>query len=120
MRTIIAGPRDYNNYEDLLLAIEQITWEITEVVSGGARGVDTMGERWAKEHNIPIKRFDADWKGWGKKAGMIRNARMANYVGKEGALLALYDYDKRSPGTTNMIEVATEKGLTKYVFPILR
>jgi hypothetical protein len=116
MRTIIAGPRDYYDYKSLLEAIDKITWEITEVISGKATGVDALGERWAKEHNIPVKPFPADWIKYGKRAGSMRNAQMADYA---EALLALYDYGRKTPGTTNMIKVATEKKLIIYVHPIM-
>ena len=118
MKTIIAGPRDYYIYQSLLEAIDKISWEITEVVSGRARGVDKMGERWAKEHGIPVQPFPADWDRFGKRAGPIRNTQMANYVGSEGALLALWDH--QTIGTGNMIETAREKGLTVYVHRIVR
>jgi hypothetical protein len=116
--TIIAGPRDYFKYESLLEAIDRIDWEIIKVVSGSARGVDSLGERWARENGIFVKQFPADWNKYGKKAGYIRNKEMADYA---DALLALYDHDmKRSPGTTNMIHVAKKEGLLVYVHRILR
>ena len=118
MLTIIAGPRDYYVYKSLLEAIDKITWEITEVVSGRAKGVDSLGERWAKEHGIPIKPFPADWDKYGRKAGIIRNTQMADYVGSAGALLALWDH--QTIGTGNMIETAKKKGLTVYVHRIVR
>ena len=80
MITIIAGSREGITYKDVLLAIKTCPWEITEVVSGKARGVDTMGEQWAKENNIPIKEFPADWKKWGHSAGPRRNTEMAEYA----------------------------------------
>ena len=57
MKTIIAGSRDLTDYNLVKLAVEESGFEIAEVVSGGARGVDRLGERWAKEHGVPIKRF---------------------------------------------------------------
>ena len=62
MRTIIAGCRTaVNNYDDLLVAIDTIDWEITEVVSGCAEGGDALGERWAEDNAIPLTKFSADW-----------------------------------------------------------
>ena len=68
MKTIIAGSRSNVDYQDILSAMGECSWssEITEVVSGKARGVDTMGEQWAKENNITIKEFPADWNKFGK------------------------------------------------------
>jgi hypothetical protein len=72
------------------------THTITEVVSGGATGADSEGERWAEQHGIPVKRFPAQWqdlshpdaiirtRGDGTKydarAGFRRNAQMAQYA----------------------------------------
>ncbi len=52
---------------------------------GTARGVDTLGERWAINHNIPVHKFPADWGRFGRAAGMYRNAEMASYA--DGALI---------------------------------
>lgn len=110
MKTIIAGSRDIVDYRWVRLAIEQSGFEITEVVSGGARGVDRLGERYAKEHNIPIKQFIPDWDGLGKKAGHVRNREMGDYA---DALIALWDGE--SKGTKGMIDYANSKGLKVYV-----
>ena len=65
---------------------------------GGAKGVDAMGEQWARENKIPIKRFDPDWDKYGAGAGPERNRLMAEYA---EALIVLWD--GRSRGTANMI-----------------
>jgi hypothetical protein len=112
MRTVIAGTRNIDDYGILLEALRQcpFTKEITEVVSGGATGVDTLGEQWAASKCLPTKVIRPDWKRLGNKAGPIRNAKMADYA---SALVAVWD--GKSSGTKNMIEVATEKGLRVYV-----
>lgn len=114
MRTIIAGSRDITDYNRLneLLNLTQDTWRereipITEVVCGCALGVDTLGERWAHEHGIPVKRFPADWKKYGRAAGPIRNKQMADYA----VALIAFKRDKVSKGTDNMIKQAQAKGL---------
>ena len=101
VRVIIAGPRDYTDYLTLLMAVHLSRLDITEVVSGKARGVDAMGERWAEEHGVPVKPFPADWERWGKPAGMKRNKQMAEYA--EGALLL---WDGESRGTGGMFRLA--------------
>jgi hypothetical protein len=58
-----------------------------------------------------VKSFPADWRLYGRSAGMIRNRQMANYA---DALLAIWD--GRSPGTANMISLAKERELRLYVF----
>ena len=70
---------------------------ITEIVSGKARGMDTLGEKWAKEHNIPIKEFPADWNKYGKSAGYRRNEQMSLYA--DSAVIIM---TKGSLGSTHM------------------
>lgn len=111
MKVIIAGCRDFNDYAHVCQAIKESEFDITELVSGGASGVDRLGERYAKEIKIPLKLFPADWTKHGKKAGPIRNAEMANY---SDALIAVWD--GCSKGTGNMIDQAKQKGLETYIY----
>lgn len=52
MRTIVAGSRSILNFSLVEKAAKDCGWEITEVVSGTANGVDRLGERWAREHKF--------------------------------------------------------------------
>lgn len=111
MKTIIAGSRSIQKLEHIELAIKRSGFQITEVVSGSARGVDRLGERWAKTNSVPIKIFSPDWDKFGKAAGMIRNAEMARYA---EALIAIWDGSSR--GTKNMIEEARKYSLKVYIY----
>lgn len=111
MKTIIAGSRDGFTYNDVVKAVSESKFEITEVISGGARGVDRFGEQWAKYNEVNIKQFLPDWDGLGKKAGHVRNREMGDYA---DALIALWD--GKSSGTKGMIEYAQKKGLKVYVY----
>ena len=110
MKVILAGCRSITDSNELEAAIREASFEITEVVCGEARGVDALGRRWAEDHRIPVASFPADWEREGRRAGYLRNARMAEYA---EALIAVWN--NRSPGTRNMIQVACEKGLRVYV-----
>lgn len=110
MIVIIAGSRGIDDYETVKRAIGSSGFKITEVVSGGCKGVDKLGERWAHENNIPIKVFKADWS-IGKCAGPIRNHAMAIYG---EALIAIWANNSR--GTANMIDQAEQNGLLVYVY----
>jgi len=116
MKAIIAGPRDFDDYKIVVEAIEKSGFDITEVVSGDANGVDKMGERWGRENGIPVVRYPAKWKEldqpgaivktnqWGGEynanAGFYRNEQMGMYA---DCLIAI---DDNTPGTGNMIKVA--------------
>jgi predicted Rossmann fold nucleotide-binding protein DprA/Smf involved in DNA uptake len=113
VKTIIAGSRNIVEYQALLDAIVASGFEITEVVSGGARGVDSLGERYAKEKGISLKIFPADWESHGRKAGIMRNTEMAHYA---DALIAVWD--GLSPGTLNMINQAQSRGLKVYTLRV--
>ena len=110
MKVIIAGGRDYHNYEVLVEAIKDSQLQISTVVSGGANGVDALGERYAEEMNLQLNVYHADWETNGRAAGPIRNRKMAENA---EALIALWD--GKSKGTKNMIETAEKKGLIVYV-----
>lgn len=98
MKTIIAGSRDLENYGRLLEIIRDSGFVITEVVSGAARGVDMMGERYAKEHHIRLSTKPAHWLVYGKKAGFIRNQEMADYAEQ------LICYHTNSAGSKDMVK----------------
>lgn len=126
MKTIIAGSRDITDYKKICSAIKKSGFRITEVVSGRAPGVDTLGEQWADDNTVPIKPFPADWNNltapgariktnrWGKQynanAGHDRNQQMAEYA---EALVAVWD--GASPGTKSMIDYARKRNLRIYV-----
>lgn len=120
MKCIIAGCRDCTDYQHLRFALHACGFvaEITEVVSGCARGADQLGEQWAKAIGLPVTQFPAEWGVHGKSAGPIRNQEMAAYAAPGGALIALWD--GKSRGTANMIDEASSHGLRIFVWDITR
>jgi hypothetical protein len=110
MKTIIAGCRDCHCYVTLLCAVDNCGFEITSVVSGGAQGVDLMGEQFAKNRGLPVERHRAEWGKHGKAAGPMRNHLMAS---RAEALVAIWD--GKSRGTKNMIDEARKRNLVVYV-----
>ena len=115
MKVIIAGSRFYDDYSYVTKVIKDSGFNITEVVSGGATGVDRLGERYAQENKFMLKLFPADWAKHGKAAGPIRNQKMAEYA---EALIAIRINNSR--GTTDMINRATKMGLKVHVEEIGR
>ena len=114
MKVIIAGGRDFKDYDLLTRKCDDILKEVDhldlEIVSGGARGADYLGELYAQVQSLPLKIFPADWDTHGKAAGPIRNTQMAEYA---DALIAFWD--GRSRGTKHMIDTATKNNLNVRV-----
>lgn len=109
MRVIIAGSREFNDYDLLCKEMEKLRQSghiFTEVVSGTARGADRLGERWARQKGLRITRFPAQWEKYGKSAGYRRNAEMA-----ENTDFLVAFWDGVSKGTAHMINIAEEKRL---------
>ena len=106
MKIIVAGGRDYRLTKDDLHKLE-ILDGVTELVSGGAPGVDSDAELWASEQDIPIKQFKPDWRQYGKGAGPFRNKAMAKYADA----VVLFPGGK---GTESMYNEAVKEGITIY------
>ena len=77
MITIVAGSRSITNYEIVKEAIEKSGFDIISIVSGGARGVDSLGERYARENGIELKQFPANEDDF-SELGIHRSTSMAS------------------------------------------
>lgn len=73
MKLAIIGSRIFNDYKLLQETLELYKHKITLVVSGAAKGADSLGEKWALKNNIQTLIFPAEWDKYGKRAGYIRN-----------------------------------------------
>lgn len=110
-KIIIAGGREFSDYQLLKEKVDNIISEKRKrfqivIISGKARGADSLGERYANENAFNIMEFPADWDKYGKKAGYMRNTEMAENA---DALIAFWD--GKSKGTKHMIDIATNKNL---------
>lgn len=116
MRVIIAGGRDFKDMPYLVTSMDSVSRDLQEsqltIVSGGARGADSCGEKYAKANCFHIHRYPAHWDKLGKSAGYIRNHIMADNA---DVLVAFHDGVSR--GTQHMIDIANKKGLKVYIFP---
>ena len=115
VKVIIAGSREFNNYDLLAEKCDYILSRLLNnpqceviIVSGTARGADQLGERYARDRNLNIERFPADWSLHGKSAGYIRNKQMAEAA---DALIAFRKAGAGNRGTDHMIRLAKEHGL---------
>lgn len=109
MKTIIAGTRTVTDPAIVVAAISSAPFPIPEIVSGCARGVNTIALRLGQQWGVPCRMFPAQW-GLGNKAGPLRNQQMADYA---DALIAIWDGVSR--GTADMINRAQAKGMSVHV-----
>jgi hypothetical protein len=86
MKLAIVGSREWDDYlvfKTMVLVImtTSIREDVTEIVSGGQRGVDTMAERLADELGLKKKVFPAVKKPGGTytQAAHERNQQIADY-----------------------------------------
>ena len=98
MKLIIAGSHSFRDYQLLCQTLAPECPRITQVLTGGARGAEQLGYRWAWKHAIKHQLFRADWERFGKSAGVRRNHQMA----QAGDMLVAF-HVKNSPGTAHMI-----------------
>lgn len=137
VRIIVAGSRSINNYtlisEKLKEIIANLEKEsIIEVISGTCKGVDKLGERYAKENNIALKKFPADWQSleadicvvkenqYGKYnalAGPDRNQKMVDYAKEENGVLVAFTRNN-SRGTKDVVKRAKEANLDTFIFRV--
>ena len=117
MRLIIAGSRSVSSPRALAAALAQAqasglaVSSVSSVLSGGAAGADQLGEAWAAQAGVPVRRIQADWSRLGRGAGAARNAAMA---AEADALLLLWD--GASPGSAHMLSVARARGLAVFAY----
>lgn len=101
MRVAIVGSRD------LSVDIEKyIPENTTEIVSGGARGIDTLAERWADQHNIPKLILKPDYDKYGRSAPIRRNETIVS-----AADMVVAIWDGKSRGTKFTIDYAKKCGI---------
>ncbi len=115
MKTIIAGSRKFFSYNKVAEIIEDSGFEITLVISGCVKGVDVLGEQWARNHRVPVRMFSPQWKKCNGEGSRVRNKKI---IDDAEALIAVYN-SKTSVGTKDLIEQAIDKGLQIYLYDLL-
>lgn len=109
-RVVVAGCRDYYNYDEAKMFIDHCIKNIRNehtliFVSGRCRGADALGERYAIENGFEVELYPAEWGKYGPKAGPIRNKQMAEI----GDYIICF-WDGKSRGTKSMIGFAKDYG----------
>ena len=109
MKLAIIGSRGFTDYDLMKSNVDLTTVDL--IISGGAKGADSLAEKLANENQIPIKLFIPNWKTYGYQAGFIRNA----YIIEEADKVIAF-WDGKSKGTLDSINKA--KKLGKHVIII--
>lgn len=124
-RIIIAGSREFTSKSflqaielglDQLVEILGVDLTDVEVFSGCAPGIDTLGEEYAAIKKWPVRKFPADWKTHGKKAGPLRNQEMID-AGATAALIVCLDDSK---GSQDMARRCEDSGVAHIVLSFPR
>ena len=117
-KVIVADGRDFADYAYLKEKLDEVfgsLWDINshpiEIISGMAKGADTLGIRYAEEHKLTVVLYPANWKKYPRMAGILRNMNM---LVTATHLVAFWD--GKSHGTKHMIEIAKAKGIPVWIF----
>jgi len=115
MKLAIVGGRDFtdtilfNKVIDRLLKRE-IFINVIEIVSGGAKGIDTLAENYALNHNIKTNIFLPDWDKYGRSAGFKRNVKIIS-----NADITIAFWDGKSKGTKHSMNITKDLDKTLIV-----
>ena len=114
LKIAIVGSRSFNDYECLCQVIAKHlspSDKIDCVISGGAKGADSLSERYAREHGYPIKIYPAEWKLHGPAAGYIRNVDVINACD-----ICFAFWDGGSKGTFDAMRLCEELGKPYHIY----
>ena len=119
MKYLVVGSREFYDYDKVCRVLDCIIKKDGEIISGHARGADTLAERYALEHNIKTKIFPADWNRYGKRAGILRNLEMLDYIenSKEESICIAF-WDLSSSGTEFTVKNSEKRGIRTIIIAI--
>ena len=108
MKVAVIGSRSITAYP-----LEDITpADTTEIISGGARGVDTLARQYALLHDIPFTEIRPDYARYSKGAPLRRNMEI---IARADMVIALWD--GKSTGTAQVIAECRKTGKPLIVTP---
>lgn len=115
-KILVCGGRDFNDRQLLFDTLESIRKskrheeDNLEIISGMAKGADSLAVEYAKAFGLPLNKFFAEWEKYGKSAGYRRNTRML-VEGKPDLVVAF----PGGKGTEMMIKIAKEAGIQTII-----
>lgn len=111
MNIAVIGSRSFNNYELVEYVLNQ--YQIGTIISGGARGTDTLAEMYADKHNIKKDIKKNDYPKYGKAGYQRRNEEIVRAC---DFILAFWD--RKSNGTRNALKYAESIGKTYFIIDV--
>ena len=113
MRLAVIGSSGFDNYNIMVVVIDELRkiYMIDTIVSGGAKGADTFAEIYAKDNNLKLIVFPAQWDEYGKSAGFIRNTTIW-----DNSDLGVAFWDGSSKGTAHSFKISKKQQKMLYVF----
>jgi hypothetical protein len=114
MRVLVCGGRDYADERSVFAALDALDQKYGHltIIQGGARGADELARRWCKTHGAQMVNAPADWKRYGRAAGLIRNQRMLDEY-RPNLIVAF----PGGRGTADMVRRARATGIEVVEFP---
>lgn len=110
MKIAVVGSREYPDMEGVRRFIRALPKDVV-VISGGARGVDSVAEEEARVQGLTVEIYPADWARYGRRAGYVRNKIMVDKADKVVAF-----WDGKSKGTKHTIDLARKASKPLCVF----
>ena len=108
-RVLVCGSRDFNDYNLLATKLDEVRDRLGDVsmrvISGAARGADSLAAKWAQQRGVPCDEYPADWDRHGKSAGYRRNEQMLT-EGDPHLVVAFPQGESR--GTRQMMDIASK------------
>ena len=109
LKCAVVGSRTFQDYKYM---VKMLGWhDISLIISGGAKGADSLARIYAREHNIPLREHIPQWDLHGKKAGFIRNKLII-----DDADVVIAFWDGISRGTAHSIKLAEEANKPFYIY----
>jgi predicted Rossmann-fold nucleotide-binding protein len=113
MRVAIIGSRKYSDMEQVKRYVEELPEE-TIVISGGAKGVDSMAEEVARQRGLEVVVIRPDYAAFPGRPRSAPIARNREIVRQADRVVAFWDGESR--GTHNAIAFALQEGKAVVLF----
>lgn len=111
-RLAVVGSRTIDNIDLVFDFLDELTY-VDKIISGGAKGVDTLAEMYAISHDIPHQIIRPEWNKYGKRAGFLRNTLIV-----EECTHLIAFWDGVSKGTMHSVNKARDMNKSWNIYTI--